>query len=76
MAKGKGIRATRNMGAGIAKGFGTQPDGNIVSGFGGGGGYASNTQSAMKGFYDPGKSVKVNKKSTMGQSKKSKMPKY
>lgn len=72
MAK-KGVRATRNMGAGIAKGFGTGPDGNITSGgFGGGGGYASNTKSEQRGYYDAGaKASKISKKSTMGDSMRS-----
>lgn len=72
MAK-KGIRTTRTMGAGIAKGFGTQPDGNITSGgFGGGGGFASGTQSEMRGYYDAGvKASKISKKSTLGDSARS-----
>ena len=72
MAK-KGVHATRNMGAGIAKGFGVGPTGNVSSGgFGGGGGYASNTKSEMRGYYDPGaKASKVSKKSTLGDSMRS-----
>lgn len=69
MAK-KAVHATRNMGAGIAKGFGVGPTGNVTSGgFGGGGGYASNTKSEMRGYYDPGaKASKISKSSTMGDS--------
>lgn len=70
MAK-KGVHATRNMGAGIAKGFGTMPTGNVTSGgFGGGGGYAANDRSEMRGHYDPGAKAQASprKSSTMGDS--------
>lgn len=70
MAK-KGVHATRNMGAGIAKGFGTMPTGNVTAGgFGGGGGYASNDRAEMTKLYDPGaKAAGMKRKSsTMGDS--------
>jgi hypothetical protein len=80
MAKKLPIRS-KGMGAGFGAGFGTQPDGNIVvGGVGGNGpGYAAGSQAATssKSIYkDAGASMKINKSTNVGSSKKSKMPKY